>query len=132
MRVLRTGLFAVALMSPIAAVAQETAAPAGPRKHINVIVGQKMMDDKDWNKEMKAAGFPHMATQTSFGIESTWGLGRLPVSLAVDTLYASKSGKAGAPLNRTVTGNTLEFGLGARKVFTLGMPIHPYVGGGLA
>ena len=128
------GLGLLAVMFSATAFAQD-AAPVGndgPRKHFNFIVGQKMLDDKDWNKEFKAAGLPNLATQTSFGLESTWGLGKLPVSLAVDLLYASASGKSTA-LNRTVTGTTIELGFGVRKVFdVLPVPVHPYVGGGFA
>ena len=125
-----TGLLVAAVSTPFAAFAQE-GSPSESNTHLNFIVGQKMLDDKDWNKEFKAAGLPNLKTHTSFGLEATYGPGTWPVSIATDVLYSSASGKSTA-LNRTVTGSTLELGIGARKVFTLGMPIHPYVGGGLA
>lgn len=116
---------------PALAQTEPAAAPAA-NTHINLIVGQKMLDDADWNKEFKAAGLPNLSSQTSFGIETTYGPKAWPVSFATDVLYSSASAKSPA-LGRTVTGNTLELGVGARKVFALsGIPINPYVGGGLA
>src|SRR5687768_2568004 len=97
------------------AFGQEKPAEDPLDKHLNFFFGQKMLDDKDWNKEFKAAGLPNLASQTSFGIEGTYGSGKWPVQIATDFLYSQASGKSTA-LNRTVTGSTFELGVGARKI----------------
>src|SRR4051812_17480275 len=114
--IFQAGLLAAALTIGYPALAATpmapAAAPADPSVHsINVVVGQKMLDDKDWNKNFKAAGLPNLKSQTSFGLETTYGPKAWPVSLATDVLYSSASGKS-STLGRTVTGHTLEFAAG--------------------
>lgn len=132
-RTFRLAAVTLAFSLAFPAIAQEDTASDPIDKHFNFIVGQKMLDDKDWNKEFKAAGLPNLKSQTSFGFESTYGPRSFPVSIATDVLYSQASGKSSA-LNRDVTGSTFELGLGARKIFgeVGGLPVHPYVGGGLA
>ena len=121
----------VVASSSVPAIAQEKGGSAPPKpSNINIVFGQKMLDDKDWNKEFKAAGLPNLKNQTLYGVQMSWAGPSWPVALATDLLYSSASGKSSS-LNRTVTGTTFELGLGARKFFALGPPVSPYAGGGL-
>lgn len=127
------GVLASTLLVTAPAVAQDDA-PAmmsARTRGVNVVLGEKMLDDKDWNKNFKAAGLPNLSSQTMLGVETTYGPKRWPVNLATDFLYSQASGKS-TSLGRTVTGHTFELGLGVRKVFALSLPVAPYAGGGLA
>lgn len=87
--------------------------------NVQLVVGQKDLDDEDWKG---------IDPQLELGVLTTTGPRAWPVQIAADLLYSQGSGKnSGVKVN----GNTTEINLGVRKIFHL-ENLHPYVGGGLA
>lgn len=87
--------------------------------NVQVFIGQKDLDDDDWEG---------MDPQIELGIMTTSGPESWPVQIAADLLYSQGSGKRSGT---NVDGNTTEINLGVRRIFHVG-ELHPYVGGGLA
>lgn len=102
------GLF---LVAPAARAAE-------PAINLDFLIGQKQLDDDDWDP---------LEDQIEFGVQTTWGTKDVPVGLAADLLYSSDSAKIGTA---TVKGSTMEIALGARAFFPV-QQFHPYMGAGI-
>jgi len=90
---------------------------------VNLLVGQKTLHDNDWNV---GNGGANLDNQLGAGIMANLGMRNWPVMVAVDLFYSSASSSG-------VSGNTLLFGVGARKSFALqSLPIVPYAGLGVS
>lgn len=89
--------------------------------NVNVMYGQKNLDDDDWEP---------VEDQTEYGImfdfkaNDNW-----PISIALDLLFSDDEGDY---YGVDIDGETQEFNLGVRKYFPVTPQFKPYVGGGLA
>ncbi|HET6372065.1 MAG TPA: outer membrane beta-barrel protein [Candidatus Polarisedimenticolia bacterium] len=82
---------------------------------INFVLGQKFLNDGDWEP---------VETQPGGIVEMTWGDSDWPISLATDIAYSSGSDNTSS---LDVDGSTAEFAIGVREIRNTG-DFHYYVG----
>jgi hypothetical protein len=92
---------------------------AGMDYQINFFLGQKMLDDDDWEP---------FEDQTEFGVTATFGGEDWPVLIALDVLASTDDENL---YSYEVDGSTSEFDVGIRKIWEKNK-LRPFVGGGLA
>ena len=89
--------------------------------NISGYIGQKSLDDKDWDK---------LDRQESLGMIFDFKKQSWPVSIVLDVFVSGDEDKDGGIKTE---GGTLETDIGVRKIFELsGSSIRPYIGGGIA
>ncbi|HXI04278.1 MAG TPA: outer membrane beta-barrel protein [Candidatus Saccharimonadales bacterium] len=101
-------------------------APAFAGGNVNVLLGQRFMDENDWGPVDKPV---------AYGVQTDFSLFGWPVNLAVGLHESRKSDSFTGPPNQSrydVTGTFTELDLGVVRPFDPGYGIHPYIGGGLA
>lgn len=110
----------VLLVIPTAASAQEGSGTATSSSHMSVdfFGAQKQLDSDDWKP---------IENQFEGGVLGTVTPANWPVGIAADLLYSSGSDTISGI---HVSGNTIELGAGARKIFDI-QQLHPYLGGGV-
>jgi hypothetical protein len=89
--------------------------------NLNLIVGQKLLDDGDWGGDLDQ--------QISYGLMSDINVAVIPFSIALDILTTAESADQAGP---DLEGKTFEINAGIRKYFTLVPVVDPYVGAGLS
>ena len=73
--------------------------------NVNFLLGQKMLNDKDWEP---------LENQPEFGAEITWGDSSWPISIATDIFYSKDDGEDDS--GNDLDGSTMEFDLGIREI----------------
>jgi len=96
---------------------------AGADGHVNFFIGQKSLDDGDWQP---------IEDQLEFGAVMSFGQDDWPVHIAVDVLASADEETLSDPALGTVTltGSTVEFAAGVRKIWKKGR-VLPYLGAGV-
>jgi opacity protein-like surface antigen len=112
-------LVVVFLMVFVTLAAFNGAAWAGG--NVNVMYGQKNLDDDDWEPVEDQREYGIMF---DFKANDNW-----PISIALDLLFSDDDGDY---YGVDIEGETQEFNLGVRKYFPVTPQFKPYVGGGLA
>ena len=89
--------------------------------NIGLVIGQKTFHKSDFGNDFK--------DQPGIQLMTTWGVKSVPVMLAFDVGYNTKTKTLGGT---KITATETEFSLGARAPIKLeGMPIRPYIGLGI-
>lgn len=105
-----------------AAATASTAAHARYEGNLNFFVGQKWLNSSDWEP---------VAEQPELGVMLAFAQERAPVYFAIDVLASKKKSTmttaSDGPVE--VTGETLEYAIGVRKVWHAGKT-HPFVAAG--
>lgn len=110
--------FAVLSVALLALLAPATSrASAGS---INVFLGQKFLDEDDWEP---------IEDQTELGIDAAFGGSDWPVWINVG-LFGSND-EDDLSVDEEIEGSTTEFCVGINKTWT-GRQFHPYIAGGIA
>jgi hypothetical protein len=101
-----------------------TAAYADSDGHLNFFLGQKALDDGDWDP---------VDRQVEIGAVAALGKDTWPVHVALDFLVSGDDGTMSDPIlgDIDVHGETIEIGSGVRKVWKRASA-RPYVGAGIA
>jgi hypothetical protein len=86
---------------------------------VNFLLGQKMLDEGDWEP---------LEEQSEFGVAATFGNENWPVQVAVDLLGSTDDGDFEG---LDVEASTAEFAVGVRKIWNKNKA-KPFFGGGLA
>lgn len=118
LRNLPIALATLALSGCAATAVQQPPPPSasGPTSHISLFLGNRSMNDDDWDP---------VDDQTVFGIGYDTKLSSIPFEF--EAAVARSKDESGS-----VEGITRELSAGLRKTFDVGEPkLHPYVGGGL-
>lgn len=90
--------------------------------NLNLIVGQKQVDEDDWGADLEK--------QILYGVMADVRPRLLPFSIALDILASQESADVSG---EDFTGKTYEIDVGLRKYFNIVPgPVTPFVGGGLA
>lgn len=89
--------------------------------NMNIMYGQKNLDDDDWEPVEDQREYGIML---DFKANDNW-----PISIALDLLFSDDDADY---LGMDVEGETREFNLGVRKYFPVTAQFKPYIGGGLA
>lgn len=116
------------ILTCAAVVVLAAAAPTTQANNVNVFLGQKNLDEGDW--DVFDTDILDVGEQDEFGILTDWGVGDWPVALAVDLLISSKD-KNDSNFDIDIDGSTWEIDLGVRKYWGTDGMFRPYVGGGL-
>jgi len=95
------------------------ASPTVASGNVNFFLGQKMLEEGDWEP---------IENQGEFGAQITVGKEQWPVQIAIDVLGSSKEDEV---FGIDVRGGTVEVDFGVRKIFGKN-DVHPFVGGGIA
>jgi hypothetical protein len=94
--------------------------------HVNLFLGQKMLDEEDWMP---------IDEQPQLGVTTTFGGEKWPFAIAIDLL---RSQDDATDMGDKVEGTTTELDLGLRKVwgreehYWQKKRVRPFVGGGIA
>ena len=94
-------------------------APAQTVGDLNIVLGQKLLDEDEWGS---------IDGHDALGIELTWGNAEWPFLIATDILYSTTDENV---LGVDEEGTTIELDFGVRKVWQRGNA-RPYIGGGFA
>lgn len=127
MSIRRHGLLAVLAIMALALVAAASPRAARAETNINFLLGMKFLDKDDW---------PVGDNQGEFGIQTTFGPEKWPVSIAIDA-FGSGHVEEGVTfgdnikLGQDLMQSTYELDVGVRKIWQVGKA-RPFVGGGLA
>lgn len=113
-------LIVLAAMAALAVGVSALPAAAASTGNVNILLGQKTLDDNDWEPIEK---------QPAFGILVDFRMEDWPVNIAVDLLGSKDDDTISGT---DVEGSTTEIDLGVRWIYEELGQIKPYVGGGLA